>query len=339
MPFGRPCLASARVLQSFSPPIQLKFFNAFFSLITHQGGSYKMSTIHYKKILIRLSILVALLANGAFLSPQPARAAGILPKMEVSLVSGSSTYASTVPVDKPLIFRARIKNTGNVVLQPVANLTVPQNWEVDQDKYSDCPESLLINKTCTVSWYFTPQAAGQVILRVYARGYYTDSNNASQRITQSPAFIFNVQSSSGSSTGTGTSGTTPTPIASTGNLPNMAVTLVSGGSTYASTVFADKPLIFRAQVKNTGKQDLKVTANLTVPQGWDVDQEKYSDCPESLSSRESCTISWYFTPQAAGQVYLRVYVRGEYTLSSGATNRITRAPAFIFNVKPPKSTE
>ncbi len=221
----------------------------------------------------------------------------------------------------------------------IANLTVPQNWDVDQEKYSDCQESLPLNNTCTVSWYFTPQASGQVYLRVYARGFYADSNGASQRITQSPAFIFNVKPAKDGSTDTGTGGTTTTPNLTNGNLPNMAVTLISGDSTYASTVFAAKPLIFRAQVKNTGNQDLQVTANLTVPQGWDVDQEKFSDCPESLGARATCTISWYFTPQTAGQVYLRVYVRGEYTLSSGATNRITRSPAYIFNVKPPKTSE
>jgi hypothetical protein len=121
--------------------------------------------------------------------------------------------------------------------------------------------------------------------------------------------------------------------------PNMQVTLMSGGSTYASTVYAGNSLIFRAQVKNTGNVPLQVTANLTVPQGWDVDQDKYSDCPENLAVQSTCTISWYFTPQASGQVFLRVYARGGYTTSSGASNRITQAPAFIFNVKSPKGSQ
>jgi hypothetical protein len=47
-------------------------------------------------------------------------------------------------------------------------------------------------------------------------------------------------------------------------------------------------------------------------------------------------ITWKFTPQARGQVYLRVYVKGIYTDSSGGTNRFTQAPVFIFNVQPPK---
>jgi hypothetical protein len=284
--------------------------------------------------IISFGILLALLASSLALTPLEARAASILPNMEVTLVSGNSTYAMNVHAGRPLIFRARVKNTGNVPLQIIANLTVPQNWDVDQDKYSDCPDGVAVSKTCTVSWYFTPQAAGQVYLRVFVRGVYTDSTGATNRITRSPAFIFNVASSgesTGTSTGTGSSTTT-----SAGVLPNMAVTLTDGNSTYSDVIYAGKPLIFRAQVKNTGTVPLQVTANLTVPLGWEVDQDKFSDCPESLAVRKTCTISWYFTPQAQGQVILRVYLRSVYTTSSGGTDRITRSPAFIFNVKPAK---
>ena len=84
---------------------------------------------------------------------------------------------------------------------------------------------------------------------------------------------------------------------------------MSGDSTYASTVYAGNSLIFRARVRNTGNIPLQIVANLDVPNGWDVDQDKFSDCPESLIVGNSCTISWYFTPQTSRQVYLRVYVR------------------------------
>ncbi len=296
-----------------------------------------------KKILLRktawisLVILLALLGNSFFVAPARTQASAILPNMSVTLTSWGNTFSTSVHTGVPLIFRAQVKNTGNVPLIVTANLTVPQNWDVDQDKYSDCPASLAVSKICTISWYFTPQAAGQVILRVYVRGGYTDSSGASNRITRSPAFIFNVASPSGTTGSTGTVTPVSTPVPS--NLPNMAVTLTSGSSTYAATIFAGKPIIFRAQVKNTGGLPLQVTANLTVPLGWDVDQDKYSDCPESLDLRKTCTISWYFTPQAEGQVYLRVYVRGAYTTSSGVAGRITRSPAFIFYVKPAKTSE
>jgi hypothetical protein len=121
----------------------------------------------------------------------------------------------------------------------------------------------------------------------------------------------------------------------------MKVTLITNDLyTYAATVYAEKGLIFRAQVKNTGKVPLQILANLSVPQGWDVDEDQYSDCPDDsdglLDVGGTCTISWYFTPQSSGQVFLRVYIKGIYTVPSGGTNRFTQAPVFIFNVQPPK---
>jgi len=296
-----------------------------------------MNDHHCKMKVISFLILLAFLGGSPMFAPVTARAASVLPNMNVTLSSGGSTYSLSVHAGRPLIFRAQVKNTGNVPLQVTANLAVPQNWDVDQDKFSDCPEDLAVSQACTISWYFTPQATGQVILRVYVRGAYTDANGTADRITRSPAFIFNVgpsNASTGSSTGSGTSTTTST--TSTGGLPNIAVTLTDGNSTFYDVLHVGKPLIFRAQVKNTGGVPLQVTANLTVPLGWDVDQDKYSDCPDSLAVRKTCTISWYFTPQAQGLVTLRVYLRGVYTTSSGGTDRITRSPAFIFNVKPAK---
>jgi hypothetical protein len=255
--------------------------------------------------------------------------------MAVTLSSGGSTYASTVRAGKPLTLQAEVKNTGNMPLQVTAHLTVPLNWDMDANPVNDCSESLEVSKTCLLTWYFTPQAAGQVILRVYVRGYYTDSAGGTGRVTRSPAFIFNVVPAKDESGGT--SGGTAAPASS--GLPNMAVTLISGSSTYASTVFAGTPLVLKAQVKNTGGVALGVTAHLTVPNGWDLEADPDSDCPESLESRQTCTINWSFTPQAEGQVFLRVYVRGTYTLASGFSYRITQSPAYIFNVKPAKVTE
>ena len=121
---------------------------------------------------------------------------------------------------------------------------------------------------------------------------------------------------------------------------SMDVTLtVNDNSDYSTTVRAGQALIYRAKVKNTGEVPLQVVANLTVPDGWDVDQDQFSDCPEttSLAHKSTCTISWYFTPQVSGQVTLRVYVRGIYKDAAGNTGRITESPAFIINVEPAKS--
>lgn len=289
-------------------------------------------------LVVKCTVILALLGNVLLSSPSPAQAAALLPDMTVTLSSGNSAYSTTAYVGTALIFRATVKNTGNIPLQVTANLTVPAGWDVDQEAYNDCPEALPVRHSCTISWYFTPQATGQVYLRVYLRGNYTDSAGAAARITRSPAFIFNVKPAKGSSGSSG-SGSSSTPVPSVGNSPSMTVGLFSGNSIYSSTVYADKPLILRATVKNTGNVPLQVTANLTVPTGWEVDQEMYSDCPEDLASKATCTISWYFTPQATGQVWLRVYVRGNYTTSAGVAGRVTQSPAFIFNVKPPKTSQ
>ena len=126
---------------------------------------------------------------------------------------------------------------------------------------------------------------------------------------------------------------------STGPVPTMDVTLlINNMETNTATIYAGQPLILRAQVENTSKIPMQVIANLTVPDGWDVDQDKYSDCPtdDSFDLHEVCTISWYFTPQVSGQEILRVYVRGLYTDNAGNSQRITDSPAFILTVQPAK---
>jgi len=291
---------------------------------------------HRKIFIISLALIIALLGSGVMVPSIQTQAAAINPSMRVTLFSGGSTYAATVYAGRGLTFQAQVTNTGSVPLQVIANLTVPQNWDVDEDKYSDCPEELAVNSACTITWKFTPQASGQVYLRVYVKGIYAISSTSTNRITQAPAFIFNVKSSGQAQGG----GSVTTPVVVNPNpaavYPNMRVMLFSGGSTYAATVYAGRGLTFQAQVTNTGSVPLQVLANLTVPQGWDVDEDKYSDCPDELAVNGTCTITWKFTPQASGQVYLRVYVKGIYAVSSTSTNRITQAPVFIFNVQPLK---
>ena len=126
-------------------------------------------------------------------SPAPS---GPVPTMNVTLIANDvSTYAVTAPENKVLIFRARVENGSWIPLKVVANLAIPKGWGESESPFSDCPTSspLLGHKAiCTISWKFNPTVAGQVYLRVYVRGYYTDSAGNSQRVTQSPAFIVNV---------------------------------------------------------------------------------------------------------------------------------------------------
>jgi hypothetical protein len=280
--------------------------------------------------IINMALALALLGSGVL----QAHAAAALPNMYVTLLSGGSTYTSTVYTGKQLTFQAKVQNVGNVPLEIVANLTVPSGWNINE-KYDNCG-TLAVSSSCMLTWIFTPQVSGQVYLRVYVRGNYTDSDGSAKRITGSPAFLFNVlptytwQTTNNGSISTNTSTVPPALY-----FPSMSVTLIGNDlATYSETVKTGKPFIFRARVQNTSKYPLQVVANLAVPSGWGVTQNPFSDCPKTaaLAHKDTCTISWYFNPQVTGQVFLRVYVRAYYTDSVGNTQRITQAPAFIVNV-------
>ena len=299
----------------------------------------------YKKFMINLALVVALLGSGLAIPTIQTQAATVTPRMQVTLMARNSTYTATVYIGVQYTFQATVQNTGNVPLVDVtANWDAPSGWNVNS-KYDTCSSTLQSGSSCVFTWNFTPQVTGQVYARVYVRGHYTDASGNDNRITQSPAFIFDVKSLSQPGLSGGVTSSSSTSSSSTGTTtyvsPNMAVTLITNDLyTYSATVKAGSALIFRARVNNTGKVPLQVVANLTVPQGWEVDQNNYSDCPDdsdspnSLAVGATCTISWYFTPQGSGQVILRVYARGHYTTSGGGTDRITRSPAFIFNVVP-----
>jgi hypothetical protein len=286
--------------------------------------------------IVNIALVLALAGSGVLLPSMQVQAAAALPNMYVTLLSGGSTYTSTVYTGRQLTFQTRVQNTGNVPLQVVANLTTPNNWNVN-DKYDNC-NSLAVRSSCTFTWVFTPQVAGQLYLRVYVRGNYTDTNGNANRVTGSSAFLFNVlptyswQTQVNGSIITNTS-TVPPALP----LPSMKVTLMGNDLyPYAETVKTGKQFIFRAHVQNTGNVPLQVVANLAVPTGWGVTQNSFNDCPSTtaLAHKATCTISWYFNPLVTGQVYLRVYVRAYYQDVYGNTYRITQSPAFIVNVVP-----
>jgi hypothetical protein len=134
-----------------------------------------------------------------YVAPAASNSAGPIPSINVTLIvndSETNSNSATISVNQILSFRAQVQNTSNIPLQVVANLSVPDGWGVSENPFSDCPktEDLALNETCTISWKFDPKVPGQVILRVYVKGFYTDAAGNSQRITESPAFIFNVES-------------------------------------------------------------------------------------------------------------------------------------------------
>ena len=114
------------------------------------------------------------------------------PSMIVTPMVGSSYFTSTSNVGTKITFQTKIKNNGDVTLKLTANLTPPEDWDVDA-QYNDCPTNLGIGSTCTYTWVFTPRVSGYVWVRVYARGLYTDFNGNTQRITNSSAYLFEVE--------------------------------------------------------------------------------------------------------------------------------------------------
>ena len=115
--------------------------------------------------------------------------------------------------------------------------------------------------------------------------------------------------------------------------PNMVVTPHVGSNYYSSTSYVDTTVTFQTKVLNNGDVPLEIVANLTPPPDWDVN-DKYDDCPTALGSGRMCTLTWVFTPRVNGYAYIRVYVRGLYTDSSGFDGRVAKSAAFLFNVWP-----
>jgi uncharacterized repeat protein (TIGR01451 family) len=125
---------------------------------------------------------------------QPYRAPGIVyssyyfPSISVAPYVGDKYYGTTAQVGATLTFLVRVKNNGNTALQVVANLSLPSNLELGED-HNDCPDSLAVGSACTFSWRLTPLASGQTYVRVYVRGLYGNT----ERVTQSPAYFFDVK--------------------------------------------------------------------------------------------------------------------------------------------------
>jgi len=276
------------------------------------------------------------MGSGVLQPAMQAQASSVLPNMYVTLLSGGSYYTSTVYTGRQLTLQTKVMNAGNVSLAITATLATPTGWTLNE-KYDNCG-TLAVSSYCTLTWLFTPQASGQTYLRVYVRGNYTDANGNANRITGAPAFLFNVLPTySFTSEINGSIVTTTSTVPPATLFPSVSVTLIGNDAhTYGETVPLGKQFIFRARVENTSNVPLQVVANLAVPTGWGVTQNPFNDCPSTanLAHKQTCTISWYFNPMVAGQVFLRVYVRAYYIDSLGNTQRITSSPDFIVNAVP-----
>jgi len=286
--------------------------------------------------VVSMALVLALVGSGLIQPSLSAQAAAVLPGMYATIWSGGSSYNSTVYTGKQLTLQVKVQNVGNVGLGITATMATPTGWTLDE-KYDNCG-TLVVSSYCTLTWLFTPQAAGQTYVRAYVRGSYTDANGNANRITGAPAFLFIVLPTytwQTQSNGTITTNTSTQPPAIL--FPSITVTLVGNDiATYSETVPLNKQFIFRAVVENTSWVPLQVVGNLAVPNGWGVTQDPYNGCPSTanLGHKQTCTLSWYFNPMTAGQVFLRVYVRAYYVDTLGNTQRITSSPAFIVNAVP-----
>jgi LysM domain/NPCBM-associated, NEW3 domain of alpha-galactosidase len=131
-------------------------------------------------------------------------------------------------------------------------------------------------------------------------------------------------------------GTIPPPVYQTASnfyYPSLLATPHVGSNYYSSSSSVGTQLAYQVTLYNNGNTPLQITANLNSPSGWDVNAA-YDDCPDSLSAGSHCTLTWLLTPQDTGYDYIRVYVRGFYTDSSGESQRVTASPAFLFVVNP-----
>ena len=112
---------------------------------------------------------------------------------------------------------------------------------------------------------------------------------------------------------------------------SMIVTPQVGGNFYQTAAYVGTQLTFLVNVTNNGDVPLQVILNLTPPSGWDINEE-YNNCPDTLNVGNLCTYTWIFTPHDRGVVYMRVFAKGFYTDQFGTDQRVTKSPAFFFNV-------
>jgi hypothetical protein len=283
--------------------------------------------------MVNMALVFALVGSGVLQPAVRVQAGYWFPHMIVTPHLGSSYYNATAYVGQNLNFQTKVVNDGNVALQIIGILTPPSGWELNS-QYDDCPDYLAVGSTCTLTWVFVPQVSGQALVRVYVRGFYTDSYGYSQRITQSPGFFFNIvpvgqvisQSSGTTTTSTGSS----IPFS---YFPDIIVKPHVGNFYYSYPAQVGKQITFETKIINNGNIPLQVVANLTPPFHWDV-VGQYDDCPDSLAVRSTCTFTWQFIPQISGPAVLRVFARGLYTDSSGIPQRVAKSPALLFTVAP-----
>ncbi len=284
-------------------------------------------------IMVNMALILALVGSLGLQPASRVQAGYWFPHMIVTPHAGSNYYSTTAYVGQNLNFQTKIENDGIVALQIVAILTPPSGWDINSQT-DDCPDYLAVGSACTLSWLFVPRVSGQALIRVYVRGFYTDSSGSTQRITESPAFLFNIITAGQAPTHvTGITPNTTGAAAPINYFPSVSVAPHVGSSYYSIATRVGSEITFEASVQNNGNEALQMLAYLTPPFKWEVIGQ-FNDCPPSLAARSVCTFTWKFIPRISGPTWVRVYVRGLYNIVYGYSDRVTNSSAFLFDVAP-----
>ncbi len=160
-----------------------------------------------------------------------------------------------------------LTNTGTISLT-VSSITLTGTNASEFTETNNCPASLAVNASCTLSMTFTPSANG-------AR---TASVGISDNAAGSPQ---------------------PLLLSGTGVTPNPAVTLsptsLNFGNQNVGTTSVTQPV----KLTNTGTLAMTITG-ITLTGTNASDFAETNNCPASLAVNASCTISATFTPSATG---------------------------------------
>ena len=192
---------------------------------------------------------------------------GTTPAPAVMLTPTSLTFASQLVGSTSASQSSMVKNTGTDVLT-ITSIGMTGTNAADFGQTNDCPATLAVNGTCTISVTFSPTAGGSRVATV--------------------SIVDNAASSPDSVTLGGT-GVTPAP----------AVTLTPASLGFGSVRVGTTSASQLSTLKDTGTAPLTITG-ITMVGANAGDFAQTNDCPGTLAVNATCTITVTFSPTATG---------------------------------------
>jgi Abnormal spindle-like microcephaly-assoc'd, ASPM-SPD-2-Hydin len=206
-------------------------------------------------------------ADNATGSPQSVALSGTGTAPAVTLTPTSLTFGSQLVGTTSASQSSILRNSGTAPLT-IASIALSGANAADFGQTNDCPGSLAVNATCTLTVTFSPSASG--------------SRAASVQITDNAANSPQALTLSG-----------------TGGTPAPAVTLTPTGLAFGAQLIGTTSASQTSTLKNTGTAPLTITGiALTGTNPGDFGQT--NDCPGSLAVNATCTITVTFSPTAGG---------------------------------------